>query len=391
MPLRTINKGRKWALQHKTNVLWGRRAAYVWAIFLVVSFFVLDAFLPLGVAAGVLYSVAVMVSMHTSKTRFIVTVTVVSVLLTILGLLMSPDGGETWKVVANRVLAIFVILGAGVFAIYAIAVRRRSTRQAIMFEQVRRRRTQDVNVQLMRSAEARNEFLGQISHELRTPLTSLTTFAHILDEKSETLSRERVRAHAEVISRNARRLEVLVNDIFDASGTVTDSFKLNLATIDLPQIVQNTTNDYVNHIRTRDQELTTEIDIPEGSNFHAIADLSRIAQVVANLLSNASKYSLPGSTINIFCGLESGKYIVKVTDHGNGISTGDISKVFTPFFRVDSSDVRSVPGAGLGLTIAKSIIELHDGQIYIESELEIGTTVSFAIPAIADIPVLAAS
>jgi len=363
----------------------------VWAIFLVVSFFVLDAFLPLGVAAGVLYSVAVMVSMHTSKTRFIVTVTVVSVLLTILGLLMSPDGGETWKVVANRVLAIFVILGAGVFAIYAIAVRRRSTRQAIMFEQVRRRRTQDVNVQLMRSAEARNEFLGQISHELRTPLTSLTTFAHILDEKSETLSRERVRAHAEVISRNARRLEVLVNDIFDASGTVTDSFKLNLATIDLPQIVQNTTNDYVNHIRTRDQELTTEIDIPEGSNFHAIADLSRIAQVVANLLSNASKYSLPGSTINIFCGLESGKYIVKVTDHGNGISTGDISKVFTPFFRVDSSDVRSVPGAGLGLTIAKSIIELHDGQIYIESELEIGTTVSFAIPAIADIPVLAAS
>lgn len=391
MPLRTINKGRKWALQHKTNVLWGRRAAYVWAIFLVVSFFVLDAFLPLGVAAGVLYSVAVMVSMHTSKTRFIVTVTVVSVLLTILGSLMSPDGGETWKVVANRVLAIFVILGAGVFAIYAIAVRRRSTRQAIMFEQVRRRRTQDVNVQLMRSAEARNEFLGQISHELRTPLTSLTTFAHILDEKSETLSRERVRAHAEVISRNARRLEVLVNDIFDASGTVTDSFKLNLATIDLPQIVQNTTNDYVNHIRTRDQELTTEIDIPEGSNFHAIADLSRIAQVVANLLSNASKYSLPGSTINIFCGLESGKYIVKVTDHGNGISTGDISKVFTPFFRVDSSDVRSVPGAGLGLTIAKSIIELHDGQIYIESELEIGTTVSFAIPAIADIPVLAAS
>jgi signal transduction histidine kinase len=234
----------------------------------------------------------------------------------------------------------------------------------------------------MRSAEARSSFLGQISHELRTPLTSLTTFAHILDGKSETLSRERIQAHSEVIGRSARRLEVLINDLFDASGSETDSFKLNLTSVDIPQVVADTASDYAHHVRTLDQELVTDIDIPESSNYRAIADSVRIAQVVTNLLSNASKYSWPGSTLHAFCGLEGDKFIVKVTDHGAGISREDISKVFTPFFRVDSADVRAVPGAGLGLTIVKSIIELHDGQVYIESEKDSGTTVTFTIPAV---------
>ncbi|MDG0866573.1 sensor histidine kinase [Candidatus Lucifugimonas marina] len=362
--------------------LLSRSAAYVWTGILVVGFFVLDIFLPLGVAAGVPYAVAVMTSMRTARIRFIAGVTVLTCALTILGFLLSPDGGEPWKVAANRTLAIFVILGAGVFAVYAISVRRRATRQAIMFEQVRRRRIQDANIQLMRSAEARSSFLGQISHELRTPLTSLTTFAHILDGKSETLSRERIQAHSEVIGRSARRLEVLINDLFDASGSETDSFKLNLSTVDLPQIVSDTANEYAHHVRTLDQELEIDIDIPDESKYRAIADSVRMSQVITNLLSNASKYSWPGSTIHAFCGLENDKFIVKVTDQGAGISREDISKVFTPFFRVDAAEVRAVPGAGLGLTIVKSIVELHDGQVYIESEPDRGTTVSFTIPAV---------
>jgi signal transduction histidine kinase len=368
--------------QRLMSRLLGRPAAYAWTGILVIGFFILDLSLPLGVAAGVPYAVAVMASMRTARIRFIAVTTVVTASLTIFGLMMSPDGGEQWKVLANRTLAIFVILGAGSFAIYAISVRRRATRQAILFEQVRRRRVQDTNVQLMRSAEARSSFLGQISHELRTPLTSLTTFAHILDGKSETLSRERIQAHSEVIGRSARRLEVLINDLFDASGSETDSFKLNLTSVDIPQVVADTASDYAHHVRTLDQELVTDIDIPESSNYRAIADSVRIAQVVTNLLSNASKYSWPGSTLHAFCGLEGDKFIVKVTDHGAGISREDISKVFTPFFRVDSADVRAVPGAGLGLTIVKSIIELHDGQVYIESEKDSGTTVTFTIPAV---------
>jgi signal transduction histidine kinase len=128
---------------------------------------------------------------------------------------------------------------------------------------------QEANVHLVRSAEARSDFLGQISHELRTPLTSLTTFAHILDEKTETLSTERIKSHAEVISRSARRLEVLIDNLFDASGTETGEFKLNLSTIDLPAVVATTISD---------------IDAPSGSHFHALADPARISQVVTNRL-----------------------------------------------------------------------------------------------------------
>lgn len=363
------------------DTLLGKTAAYVWTVVLVVGFFILDLSLPLGVAAGVPYAVAVMASMRTARIRFMVAITVLTVILTLVGFVMSPDGGESWKVIANRTLAIFVIVGAGTFAVYSISVRRRATRQAILFEQVRRRRVQEANIQLMRSAEARSSFLGQISHELRTPLTSLTTFAHILDEKADSLSRERVKAHSEVIGRSARRLEVLINDLFDASGSETDSFQLNLSTVDLPELISNTANDYAHHVRSRDQELTVDLDIPEGENHNAIADPDRIAQVVTNLLSNASKYSWPGSTINVFCGLEGNHYIVKVTDQGAGISREDTSKVFTPFYRVDNADVHAVPGAGLGLTIVKSIVELHDGQVFIDSEAGTGSTVSFTIPA----------
>mgnify|MGYP003987094915 FL=1 len=368
--------------QRIVKALLSRSSAYAWTIALVVGFFILDLALPLGVAAGVPYSVAVMASMRTGRIRFVIVITFTGIALTLAGLAMSPDGGEYWKVVANRIMAIFVIVGAGVFGFHAISVRRRATRQAILFEQVRRRRIQDANVQLIRSAEARSNFLGQISHELRTPLTSLTAFAHILDEKSDTLSRDRIKAHSEVISRSARRLEVLISDLVDVSGAETDSFELDLTTIDLPKVVSDTANDYAFHVSSRDQELTVDIDTTNGSSYRAIADSARIAQLVTNLLSNASKYSWPGSVINVFCGLECDKYIVKVTDRGGGISREDISKVFTPFFRVDNAEVRAVPGAGLGLTIVKSIVELHGGHIYIESEIDVGTTISFTIPAV---------
>ncbi|MCH8177771.1 MAG: HAMP domain-containing histidine kinase [Proteobacteria bacterium] len=243
------------------------------------------------------------------------------------GVYRSKDGGETWKVLANRTLAIFVIVGAGVFAIYALNTRKTATRQAIVIEQTRRRHVQETNAQLLRDAESRSEFLARISHELRTPLTSLTTFAHILDSKSETLSRERIRAHSEVVSRSARQLEVLINDLLDASGSESGTFRLELADIDLPGVVSAAVADFAPQARIRDQLISIDIDIPANSIFHALADPVRIAQVVTNLVSNASKYSPPGSQIDVVCCLENESYVVKITDHGYGIKHDDLQKV----------------------------------------------------------------
>ena len=117
---------------------------------------------------------------------------------------------------------------------------------------------------------------------------------------------------------------MLIEDLFDASGAETGEFKLDLTTFDLPVVV--------------------------------------------------------ATTINIFCAFEDGKYIVKVTDHGDGVKPDDLEKIFTPFFRADNEFVRSVPGAGLGRTISRSIIELHDGSISIESKLGACTTITFTIP-----------
>ncbi len=373
--------------------LTGRKAAYFWALILVIGFLALDIALPLGVAAGVPYAVVVMTALRTSDKRFIIGITVLTSILTLLGLVIPPNGHifsmplfsagdhEVWKVLSNRALAIFVIVGAGVFAIYSINARENFARRAVEIEQARRRHIQEANVQLVRASEARSEFLGQISHELRTPLTSLTTFAHILYSKSDVLSKKRVSDHAEVISRSARRLEVLIDDLLDASGAETGTFKLDLAVANIPEIVTAAAEEFAPQARSRDQEIFVEIDVAEDSKYHALADPMRLAQVVTNLVSNASKYSWPGSDITVFCGLEGNKYIIKVIDRGEGIERDDLQKIFTPFFRADNVNVRSTPGAGLGLTIARSIIELHDGTMSVESELDVGTTFSFTIPA----------
>jgi len=98
-----------------TKILLGRRAAFAWTLVLIAGFTVLDLNLPLGVAAGVPYSLAVMSALRTSNIRFILGITLIGVTLTLFGLLLSPDGGETWKVIANRLLAVGVIIGAGYF------------------------------------------------------------------------------------------------------------------------------------------------------------------------------------------------------------------------------------------------------------------------------------
>ena len=113
-------------------------------------------------------------------------------------------------------------------------------------------------------------------------------------------------------------------------------------------------------------------------------DQARISQVVGNLISNASKYSDEGTTIALTLTQRGDHLRIVVKDSGFGIAKKDIPNLFTLFFRVDDATTRSVPGTGLGLAIAKTIIDMHEGEIDITSEIGVGTTVNIEIPGVMD-------
>jgi signal transduction histidine kinase len=116
------------------------------------------------------------------------------------------------------------------------------------------------------------------------------------------------------------------------------------------------------------------------------ADQDRIEQVLTNLISNASKYSGEGKTVDVSAEAQGSRLWISVTDHGIGISKEDQEQLFTSFFRAANKETRSVPGTGLGLVIAQSLVELHDGEVFVESDTGIGTTVKFYLPGYMDAP-----
>ena len=115
-------------------------------------------------------------------------------------------------------------------------------------------------------------------------------------------------------------------------------------------------------------------------------DQDRIEQVLTNLISNASKYSGEGKTVDVTAEAKDGRLWLTVTDHGIGISPEDQQKLFTSFFRASNKETRSVSGTGLGLVIAQSLVELHDGEVFLESEVGVGTSVKFYLPGLLDAP-----
>ncbi|MBI4306137.1 MAG: ATP-binding protein, partial [Chloroflexi bacterium] len=129
----------------------------------------------------------------------------------------------------------------------------------------------------------------------------------------------------------------------------------------------------------KNQTLVTNIEV-DGTTLEA--DRDRLVQVLANLLSNASKYSPAGKTITLKAWAREGVMCVEVCDQGIGIKPADVAHLFTPFFRSEDPSARQVPGTGLGLAIVKNIIELHGGQVTVSSAPGEGSKFSFKIPGV---------
>jgi len=263
-----------------------------------------------------------------------------------------------------------------------IAIKRDIT-DRVRAEQEREtlRQLDTENRELQRVNEARSRFVSTVSHELRTPLTSMLAFADILAKNIPQNLQPRQAEQIEAIQRGGALLQVLINDLLDVSRIDSGRFRLEETEFDARQLLEEVVRGFGPILAGKRQTLETSIpSLP----LRVYADRERVSQVVSNLLSNASKYSPDESTIELEVRTHGNRLCVRVRDFGIGISEEDQRKLFTPFFRADNEETRSASGTGLGLVIAKSIVEMHGGQMSLESEWGVGTAFRFSVPRLLD-------
>ena len=227
-----------------------------------------------------------------------------------------------------------------------------------------------------RLERAKTEFVATASHELRSPLTSIKGFVELLERSPENMS-ARQREFIDIVLRSTDRLVELVNDLLDVAQIEADSFEISRRPIDVGEAVRDVAELIGQRIRDKHQQLGLYVApaLPL-----AMADPGRIRQVVANLLTNAHMYTEEGGRIHV--GVEADRAWVKivVADSGVGMTDEELERVFERFYRAHGASA-SVPGTGLGLSIVKSLIDLHEGKIEVESELGRGTTFYVYLPA----------
>lgn len=234
------------------------------------------------------------------------------------------------------------------------------------------------NSQLLQLNRIKSDFVSVVSHELRTPLTSIKSFAEILKDDVETLDINTQRRFLSIINDESDRLGRLINDLLDlqkmdAGKTVWKEGPINLAEV-LRKSVELFTPLY------RGKGLLLELSL-EWDESLIVLDVDRIRQLIANLLSNALKFTERGSVVVAMI-TTAAEITVSVTDRGIGIPPDEIDKIFEGFHQVDSSETRKIGGSGLGLTICKEIVEHYGGRIGVVSRLGEGSCFSFVLPLI---------
>ncbi len=237
--------------------------------------------------------------------------------------------------------------------------------------------TQEVAVDRMKS-----EFVSTVSHELRTPMTSIKGYAELMLLGAAGSMSDAQKQYIDVILANADRMSELINDLLDISRIESGKTTLELQPVDLSQTISQVINEHLQGLIQHEDKpinVTTEISdtLPMVS-----ADPDRITQILTNLLDNAFHYTPADGNISVATRLNSSYVAISVSDTGVGISKDNQEKIFDRFFRVEDSEIQEVPGTGLGLAIVRSLVEMHGGQIDVESNLGEGSTFTFTVPVV---------
>jgi len=236
----------------------------------------------------------------------------------------------------------------------------------------------------------KSEFVSLVSHELRTPLTSIKGYVDLLLEGDVSNVAEQ-QGYLTIVRSNTHRLMDLINDLLDIARIESGEIEPKRVPLDIAALIRAVADTVRPQIRAKRQHLILNLaaDLPAVSG-----DTDRVMQIIANLLSNAHKYTLEGGTITVSCSkfhvpssgdanLESGAWNVElaVTDTGIGLTPDEQAQLFNRFYRARNEATKDVGGTGLGLAITKALVEKHGGQITVTSAPGQGSTFSVTLPS----------
>jgi signal transduction histidine kinase len=220
----------------------------------------------------------------------------------------------------------------------------------------------------------RQEWTAVVAHDLRQPITIILGYARLLAQEMMP-GPPRVRAQLEHVLASSRQLIRMIEDLLDVSRIDAHRLTLEHQMVDLPTLVRKVV-DRLGEITTdRDVRVCVTAGVPPLR-----ADAGRIEQALGNLLSNAAKYGDAGNTIDVEVMPLGIEVQVSVSNRGPGITAEEIPRLFSRFYRTATPDVTRSPGVGLGLYIAKEVVEAHGGRIWVESVPDQTTTFHFTLP-----------
>jgi signal transduction histidine kinase len=236
--------------------------------------------------------------------------------------------------------------------------------------------------QLEIESRHKSQFLANMSHELRTPLNAILGYTELILDRIYGEAPDRMREVLERVQANGHHLLGLINDVLDLAKIEAGQFSLSLASYSLGDVVHGVINT-VEPLAV-EKHLAFKADVPSNLPVGR-GDQRRIAQVLLNLVGNAIKFTDVGE-VAIKASAVNGSFTVAVCDSGPGISAADQIRIFDEFQQADSSSTKKKAGSGLGLSIAKRIIEMHSGRIWVESAPGQGSTFFFTLPVTVEQP-----
>jgi signal transduction histidine kinase len=230
--------------------------------------------------------------------------------------------------------------------------------------------------ELEAASRHKSEFLANMSHELRTPLNAIIGFSEVLNERMFGELNDKQAEYLKDIHASGQHLLSLINDILDLSKIEAGRMELELTHFDLPQAIDNALTLVRERAGRRGIALHQAVDEGLGE---VTGDERKIKQVLLNLLSNALKFTPEGGRIDVRGRTADGMAEISVTDTGIGIAAEHYDAVFEEFRQVGEAD-KKAEGTGLGLALCRKFVELHGGQIWVKSQIGLGSTFAFTLP-----------
>ena len=232
-----------------------------------------------------------------------------------------------------------------------------------------------------RLSEIKNDFTSNVIHELKAPITTISLASQMLEDPSISDKAQRVSSLSNIIQQESKRLSSLVERILQMSIIEQKKSLLQKKEIDMHALITATLDKFSLQIDTLKIAVFTDF---QATNPRVLGDETCIAEVLLNLIDNAIKYCKSDVSLQIHIHTKKNgtNFECTISDNGMGIDSGHLKRIFEKFYRIPDENIRNIKGFGLGLNYARKIITMHNGNLWVKSELQKGTTFGFTLPSI---------